>query len=770
MAKSDGSVIIDTRIDTAGFGKGVKSMQNQVSGLIRAVGKLGIAIGSALTIKDFLSLGSDLQEVQNVVDVTFTTMSKKVDEFAKKAYKTAGLSETMAKQYVGTFGSMAKAFGFIEEDAYTMSTVLTQLTGDLASFKNLSQEEAFSKLKGVFTGETEALSNIGIVMTQTALDSYALEKGLGKTTKQMSEQEKVALRYQFVLERLEDANGDYVRTLGSWANQTKLLSTSMSQLKATIGEGLINLFTPAIHVLNAIIERLMVAAEAFKVFTQNIMGIKPKTETKEAEKNISNLGDNYTETASGIKDYVDATESAVKSTKKMLSPLDNLNNITSDVSNNFSNTSFSGIGSIITKDEVSNMDDTLNEMEERAQVFVDKIEKFFKPIGEVIKNVLGKVEWKEISENLRDFKEAITPYAENFGEGLLEFFEDFGTVSVEVINDLFGKDGAIIGLTDWLNKNDPEKAEDWGYALGKLVTSLIGLKALGGIIKILTPATTGITNFANALSLLIPIETFFSTRTKDGALEYLESLEKLNTFDFENMELPDWLNSLKEFAMSTMGLSGSKYANNTLVNDLLENMPKKEDYETLEQYNEALKEYEKQARKIFEIPGVEYTDSGWNKFLADLGEDISFEFEMMAEDVGFWWDDILNNIKRKLGLIKDEMGELERYYSNGHVSSSGRIHGGGSVRFPSNYNVPVPHLATGAVLPPNAPFMAMLGDQRNGRNLEAPEGLIRQIMREEIAQISVNATFEVEGDEAGIFRVTQRQAKIFRKQTDKEPF
>ena len=43
----------------------------------------------------------------------------------------------------------------------------------------------------------------------------------------------------------------------------------------------------------------------------------------------------------------------------------------------------------------------------------------------------------------------------------------------------------------------------------------------------------------------------------------------------------------------------------------------------------------------------------------------------------------------------------------------------------------IPYLATGAVIPPNAPFMAMLGDQTNGRNLEAPEDLIRQIVREE---------------------------------------
>jgi hypothetical protein len=94
-------------------------------------------------------LGSNLDEVQNVVDTTFTRLSEKVDEFAKKAMESYGISETMAKQFMGSFGSMSKAMGFTEEAAYNMSASLTALSGDVASFYNISQEEAFNKLKGV---------------------------------------------------------------------------------------------------------------------------------------------------------------------------------------------------------------------------------------------------------------------------------------------------------------------------------------------------------------------------------------------------------------------------------------------------------------------------------------------------------------------------------------------------------------------------------------------------------------------------------------------
>ena len=240
--KKDGAVIVETLIDTKGFNKGVGNMQKSVSGLSGTINKLGLAIAAAFSIKavvnfgkECIELGSDLQEVQNVVDTVFKTMSEEVNNFAKGAAEAAGLSETMAKRYVGTFGAMAKAFGFAESEAFNMSTALTQLAGDVASFYNLTQDEAYTKLKSVFTGETESLKDLGVVMTQSALDSFAMAEGLGKTTKQMSEQEKVALRYRFVLNQLSTASGDFQRTSDGWANQMRILRLNIESIKASLG-------------------------------------------------------------------------------------------------------------------------------------------------------------------------------------------------------------------------------------------------------------------------------------------------------------------------------------------------------------------------------------------------------------------------------------------------------------------------------------------------------------------------------------------------------
>ena len=260
MAKYDGSVIINTQINTDGVEKGAKTIADQMEGIMDAVKKVGAVIGTAFAVdgivefgKEALNAASDLQEVQNVVDVTFPQMSAQVNQFAKDAAKSAGLSETMAKEYSGTFGTMAKAMGFTESEAYELSTALTQFTGDLASFRNLSQDEAFNKLQAIFTGETESLKALGVVMTQTNLDAFALANGFGKTTDEMTEQEKVALRYQYVMDQLSAAQGDYARTSDSWANQTKNFQLQMENLKTTIGSGLIELLTPALQNINDVI-------------------------------------------------------------------------------------------------------------------------------------------------------------------------------------------------------------------------------------------------------------------------------------------------------------------------------------------------------------------------------------------------------------------------------------------------------------------------------------------------------------------------------------
>ena len=486
---ADGSVIIDTRMDTTGVRNGVSAIKQSFNGLGSAVKKIGLLIGGAFAIgklaqfgKECVELGSDLAEVQNVVDVTFTTMSDKVNEFAKNAMTSAGLSETMAKRYVGTFGAMSKSFGFSEAQAYDMSTALTQLTGDVASFYNISQDLAYIKLKSVFTGETETLKDLGVVMTQSALDQYALANGYGKTTSAMTEQEKVALRLAFVQKQLSAASGDFIRTSDSWANQVRVMQLQLQSLKATVGQGLINIFTPVLKVINILLGKLATLANAFKSFTELITGKKSSGSTSSSGAGLTGdasgvqdtadaygqAADNAGKLADSTEDVADATKDAAKAANGYLSPLDEISRYsTQNTSSTASKTPSSGTGSGGNSGglagAVGNVD--YGKMAE-GETALDKISKSAEKLAKLLKRLWKPFQdaWKKEGKNTIDAAQialsGIAKLAKSVGKSLVEVWTNgTGTKMLETMlriaqNVLKTIGNIASGFADAWNKNN----------------------------------------------------------------------------------------------------------------------------------------------------------------------------------------------------------------------------------------------------------------------------------------------------------------------------
>lgn len=470
---ADGTIVIDTRVDTTGIKRGGRVISGQIShignGLSRQISQLGsmvkktgVIVAGAFATKqvvafgrECIELGSNLAEVQNVVDSVFATMSDKVNEFARNASMTAGLSETMAKRYAGTFGAMAKSFNFSEEQAYEMSTALTQLAGDVASFYNITQDEAYTKLKSVFTGETESLKELGVVMTQTALDEFVLANGIGKTTSAMTEQEKVMLRYKFVLRQLDTAAGDFIRTSDSWANQTRILKLQIDNLKATIGQGFINLFMPAIKMINILLSKLATAANAFKAFTELITGKKSsgstgKTQVGLADSVIPTLGESYNTAADSADNLAgathkvaDAAKEAEKAAKGYLSPLDEINKyskLQEAASDGIITPDFSGGG---ISDAIGNVD--YGNLAEGSTV-IDQISDSVSKLAELIKakdwEGLGKYMADGINHGLERIYAAIN--WDNVGPKVTPFVDAFTRTFNSLVDNI---DWDLLGRT-----------------------------------------------------------------------------------------------------------------------------------------------------------------------------------------------------------------------------------------------------------------------------------------------------------------------------------
>jgi hypothetical protein len=198
--------------------------------------KIAVGYVSLRAVWDFakegLKLASDLNEVQNVVSTTFGESTTQINAWSKAALKAYGLGELQAKQYTGTMGAMLKSSGISNSKLVEMSTTIAGLTGDFASFYNLDHETAFEKLRSGISGETELLKQLGINMSVANLEAYALTKGITKAWKDMSQNEQVMLRYNYLLKVSKDAQGDFAKTYTSAANQQRLFQINMQQLSA----------------------------------------------------------------------------------------------------------------------------------------------------------------------------------------------------------------------------------------------------------------------------------------------------------------------------------------------------------------------------------------------------------------------------------------------------------------------------------------------------------------------------------------------------------
>ena len=189
--------------------------------------------------KQGIELASNLSEVQNVVDTTFGSDADKINTWAANAATSFGMSELAAKQYTGTLGAMLKSQGITSDSVVELSENLVGLAGDMASFYNLDIETAFEKIRSGISGETEPLKQLGINMSVTNMEAYALAEGIEKPWRKMSQQEQTMLRYQYLLKVTADAQGDFAKTSDSYANQQRIMELTMQNLSAELGEKLL---------------------------------------------------------------------------------------------------------------------------------------------------------------------------------------------------------------------------------------------------------------------------------------------------------------------------------------------------------------------------------------------------------------------------------------------------------------------------------------------------------------------------------------------------
>lgn len=901
---ADGSVIIDTRLDTTGVQKGVSAIKQSFNGLGSAVKKIGLLIVGAFAVgklvqfgKECVELGSDLAEVQNVVDVTFTTMSDKVNEFAKNAMTSAGLSETMAKRYVGTFGAMSKSFGFSESQAYDMSTALTQLTGDVASFYNISQDLAYIKLKSVFTGETETLKDLGVVMSQSALDQYALANGYGKTTSAMTEQEKVALRLAFVQKQLSAASGDFIRTSDSWANQVRVMQLQLQSLKATVGQGLINIFTPVLKVINVLLGKLATLANAFKSFTELITGKKSSGQTSGGGAGLGgsdaiadtadaygNAADNASKLADSTEDVADATKDAAKAAKGYLSPLDEINRYsTQDTSSTASKAPSSGTGSggssgglagavgNVDYGKVAEGETALDKMSKSAEKLAKLLKKLWKPFQDA---------WKKEGKNTIDAANialsGIAKLAKSVGKSLVEVWTNgtgttMLTTMLRIAQNVLKTIGNIAsGFADAWNKNNVgtqivqniadalvvvmqfiEKiAEDTATWAANLDFYPL-LESISNLTSTFAPIIEAIGNVLDWIykNIVLPMLKWV---IEVGLPTVINLVSKVATFLAEHQPIVEAfgaaligafaaakiaglasrvIKSVSGIAMAakglialmtgTGGIMGGIKAIATAIGPggvfvlavgaaiaigvlLYKNWDKIKEMagkvwdwisnKTRRFVEDIGNKLRGLATKMTTIWGSIKTSTHqkWNaiwstvsgfaeriknaivdKFTSAKNTVVNV-FNGMRDAIRSVLNNIISVVNGAISKVNGVISAVESAFSFGPWKVPTPF-GSKTIGFKATFpRVPtVPYLAKGAVIPPRSEFLAVLGDQKQGNNIETPEALLRKIVREETAGRQTGGgsyRFTAQINRRTLFDEMMKEAQMRRDTSGRNPF
>lgn len=268
------------------------------------IGKMLLSIG-----KDALQAASDLEEVQNVVDVTFGSAgAKKIEAWAKAAGDQFGLTETQAKRFTSTLGAMMKSSGLAGDEIVDMSTDMAGLAADMASFYNLDFDTAFQKIRSGISGETEPLKQLGINMSVANLEAFALQKGLDKTFSEMTQGEQVMLRYQYLMSATADAQGDFSRTMDGFANSKRLFETNLETLKTNLGGFLLDVVTPVIGGINDLFAALTQEPERTIIDDVNDIDV-------DTAQQMSQLNETYNKASDVIK-LIDEIEKKTVTTNK----------------------------------------------------------------------------------------------------------------------------------------------------------------------------------------------------------------------------------------------------------------------------------------------------------------------------------------------------------------------------------------------------------------------------------------------------------------------
>lgn len=558
-AKACGGSFAKAYVNTKKFNDGLKNINTDATTSKRSLDNLGnsmrqlkqlmgmgMFVGLGNQLGGFINSAMDMIETTNLFSVSMGSMAVESQKTVEQLSKITHLDMTNMQDGIGTFALLARSMGMTSDMASDLAMNTYQLAVDLSSLTNVPINQVVRDLRSGLLGQSETVYKYGVDVTEASLASEALAQGISKSVRNMSQGEKMALRYNVMIRQTTLAQGDFARTLESPANQARILHELLTTLSRTIGTVFIPMLTVVLPYINAFVMCLNDLISAFA----KLVGYKaPK---------VMDMSNQFT----GMEDFSDATDKATGGVKKlkkemkdMKAPFDELNTF-NDKSADNGGAGASGLGGASILDGM----DLLNPFKGLGDVITQRSEELKNKMMPILQLILktvtliavGFASWK-IGTGIMAGATALSKLLA--GTGASKFFSAFaggflvlagGLVTLKGIKEILETSG-----TSW-------KA----YGTAMLGVGIIAggvallLSPIAGLVALIAGAVivTGIQAFAYATGEAVkPVNVFadgvdkltgkivtISDKTKEAVEPFLEEWNRL---DAQTTSL-DWSNKI----------------------------------------------------------------------------------------------------------------------------------------------------------------------------------------------------------------------------------
>lgn len=717
----DGSIRIDSRINTKGFNKGVRNLGRSLGGLTKVLKAVGAAAIAAFSVIGIVRFGAVAVDTASELSSALVGLQSVVEGQGRSFEQAQGFIEEYIKDGLIPATNAINAFKNLALRGYNTDQIETVMNAlkDAAAFGRQSSytmgEAVQSATEGLKNENSILVDNAGVTKNVAQMwDDYA--RSIGTTVNNLTQQQKIQAEVAGILEESRYQTGDAAKVSGTYAGVVMQLTAAFYNLKVAVGNIFMPILQQIIPIITTAVNWLTVLANRAAQFISLLLG-RSITATATG---MQDVADSTGAASDAQADLADNTRKAGEAAKGALAAFDDLNVLKTEDEGSSSGAGSdvgagvptSDIGAVLTEGKES---DTLDSL----QKTVARIKEFLAPLKEPLKGL-----WQALVNVWDAAKKAFEPVSEWYSEDGGEILAYIRDLAIDGIEWLTGRLG---NLAVWIDEN-PDAFLFISLGLGLIAAALIAM----------TSPVLGVILF---IAVLLPLLGIFGDKLRDELIPAAVAWYVVIAMVASAMSI-----LLLPFAGLILGALSLIRAFNSL---------KDASIQTWEDLKTAWSEAKEWFRTNVASPVAGTFLLAWSIIRSGFASAFYGIVGIMSsvrDSIVSLIEQMVSTIKEKIngiiGRVNGAIGAINGIKVS--IPSWVPIYGGSSFSPPRIATIP--KLATGAVIPPNSEFLAVLGDQRSGRNLEAPEGLIRQIIQEEIGSIDTNVTIEFGGSLGALVR------------------